>query len=191
MREPIFHHPDHLEQYDSHYVRLQGAEIELVLGELDEVLFAHDSLSIGTRKAHATKDTSITTFRHQYPDFSSETADIPEQVSLSVDHTIYLGKCIVQQTYKVMVETYAQGFAKESNGGFKILQAKHRTSYYFEEVVGDESMPYFGTILRPHVLDTLPEDEPITVYDCLGLYDVVIEIRSHAAQVVREMRQNG
>jgi hypothetical protein len=183
-----YHHSQHLEAYDHKYISLPGAELELLVEELDELLYPdpRDQFEISVHSARAGQGSLSTHFNHTYLRSDRREWVWPlESLSFSVDHSIYFGNIPVKQCYKIQLDSSIQQSVVKQDQ-IVALDNRVTTLYYLEETpVEDER--FKGSMIRPNITnEENPTSELMTAYDCERLYDEISALRTLAIYVSRE-----
>lgn len=190
MEQPSYTHPLHLAAYNTERIGTPGAELDVLTDLIDEVIYPETDKDtvVGVSSARSSDGHIQTHFTHEFLIADGETYAWPlESVRLSVDHAVYLGRAAIKQSYKVQIDTSVLRPVMDEAGN---IYVKNRvtTHYYLEEIAGPRPR-YFGTMLRPNMLnDEYQADEPMTVYDCNQLINVIAELASVADHDDREAK---
>lgn len=177
MGEPLYHHPIHLEAYDTVSPTHDDGGISLVFYALKELLYDTPN-DVPRPQACTSTDKLITSyFAFDYlgpgkhiSDAAGNTYDTYEHVKLDLEHTQYLGACALEECFKVQFQTSVHGENVPSN--------RFTSIYYFEKSAGEDGT-YAGSMIRPVVFggdNNAPQDEPVTSYDCEYFFDQIAEI---------------
>lgn len=186
-----FHNPRHLQEYDTDYIGLSGNHLEIVVEELDDLLYPDTMLRSGNgaQRARASAGVVFAGFNHDYLRTDMLTLGwAVESVRLSVDHTQYLGKSALKQCYKIKIDTSVE--QSILRGVPQVVPPKNRVTsmYYVEEFPSSSAASFYGYVLRPNIMNEQPQsDERMTAYDCNQLYNVVNEVRRLVQRPANDM----
>ena len=188
-----YHSKQHIENYDTEYVGLHDESIEIVVQEIDDLLYPEPDetglFRISAQRARANGKIVTTMFSHEYLRTDRPTMGwAVENVNLSIDHTVYLGNSALRQCYKVRVDSSV--LQSVSRGELTVIPPENRvTSIYYLEELARGDVPFRGLVLRPNVVNE-PDaaDESMTTYDCNQLFKVLSEVTAIAKHDAREAK---
>ena len=173
MGEPLYHHPIHLEAYDTVSPTQEHGGVNLVFYALKELLY--DTPDEVPRPQACTSTNRLITSYYAF-DYLVDSTFVQgdrvrsyEHVKLNVEHTQYLGACVLNECFKVQFQTNVHGDTVPSN--------RFTSVYYFEKSAG-EAGAYAGSMIRPIVYgdNNAPKDELVTAYDCEFVYNQIADI---------------
>lgn len=179
--QPHYHYPRHRALYDTHSPRMHGGEIQSVMECLDELLYFEDDTAFRPHAAQTDGTIFVNYYSQEYTRGDLRGYVWPlETVRLSVEHTIYLGRSALKQSYKIRSDSQIHRP--------EIRITRVSSMFYLEQVAG-EGVVYFGTMIRPDVLPNADvHEEQMTVYDCEQLYGQVVDAISLAVADARDRR---
>ncbi len=180
--QPIYTYPGHITNYDTVYVREPGAQLSMLMEEVDELMYpdAPESFLIGAHSAKTGQNYMHTNFLQEYIRADRFGWAWPlETITIGIEHTMYLGRSAIKQSYKVRIDSSIHK-SWEENGTIRELKNRTTSIYYLEEIAGNDR-PYLGSLIRPNILgEENPKPEAMTVYDCEELYDEISQLRTLA-----------
>lgn len=190
MSTERYHAEQHLKNYDTKYLALPGAEMEILAEYIDDLLYpdAHEQPHIGVQRARVGNGNITTMFSHSYlrTDTSTMGSSV-ESIGFTIDHTQYLGRSALKQCYKVRIDSTVEQTVLR--GVDLVIPPQNRVTsmFYIEQHAGNYA--FNGMVIHPNIIgDPEPSDEDMTVYDCEQLLSSVLEVQRLATYDFRERR---